>query len=248
MPCVSPSRPSSSPASDTCSELRLEPGTRPSRVLELAVDVSRDVESPDGRADREAEALERNRKLRRPALRGPSRAHHPDRIPVAVQFTVGDEPVHQRAGGIRGEVERAPAIPERIEQDLDTVVGVQRGVAGHHGPDHAVRLRVVRLDADVEVGLVEEHRHLGWLRGRLSSVRLTLDQPADLRRGAPRRLVEDAVDDDRYGDGRGDGAPHVVDLDRRWLNRRLSLIGLRDRGGQDEADQRPRERASRAWC
>ena len=93
---------------------------------------------------RKAQALERNGKLRDPALARARRSNVPDRIPLGVQVTVGKhQSVDERARRIGRKVEGTALIAERVEEDLDAIVGVEAAVARHLRADDALRLGVV---------------------------------------------------------------------------------------------------------
>ena len=118
-------------------ELCLEPGSRPSDILQSPIDLAREVEAPDAPFVREAQALEGNHELCGPAGLGPARPHVPGRIPVRVQLPVGvGEPVHERTRRVRGEVEGVSLVPEGVEEDLDAVVRVEIAVARQLGPEN----------------------------------------------------------------------------------------------------------------
>ena len=186
-------------------ELRAEACAGPSILLQLAVDIPGDVEAPHHAVGREAQGLERNRELRGPSLVCALRAHVPDGVPVGIQLTTGDQAVHQRAGWIGREVEGAPLIAKRVEQNLDAIVGGQAGIARHLRADHPLRLRVVRDYADVEVITVVEERDVGAFRGRPALLGLALRQRTNRRGGTPDRLVQHAVDRDHIRRRRHDG-------------------------------------------
>ena len=80
-------------------------------------------------------------------------------------------------------------------------------VARHLRADHAIGLGVVGDDADVQIVLVAKQRDLGPLGGRAARVGLALDELANLRRGAPGRLVQRAIDFYRAADGSDVGRP-----------------------------------------
>ena len=181
-------------------ELRVQPRAGPAVLLQLSIDVPGDVEAPHRLSGRKAQALERNRELRDPSLVGAPGAHVPDRVPLGVQLSARDEAVHERARRIGREVERAALVAERVEQDLDAVVGGEAGIARHLRADDPPGLGVVRDDADVEVVAVVQQRDLGSFRRRPPGQRLPLNQVANLRRHAPDRLVQHAVDGDGLGD------------------------------------------------
>ena len=190
-------------------KLGFEAGSGPSVVFELSINVASDVEAPHACAGRKAEALERNRKFSHPSVVRPARAHLPDGIPVGIEFSVRKgKAVDQRAGRVGCKVEGAALIAERIEHDLDAIVGVQPCIASHLCADDRIGLRVVSVNAYIEIVGVAQERDVGPLTWRLARVRLPLDEIADRRGGFPFRFVESAVDRNRTG-YRGNGrGPH----------------------------------------
>jgi hypothetical protein len=73
----------------------------------------------------------------------------PDGIHSEVQLSVGEhEAVDQRAHWIGGEVEGASLIAERVEQQLDPIVGVQAGVSPSACRSHHRVSESIALDAD----------------------------------------------------------------------------------------------------
>ena len=125
-----------------------------------------------------------------PAVARARRANVPDGVPLGIQLPVGErQAVDERARRVRREIERAPLIAERVEHDLDAIVGTERRIAHHLRADDAIGLCVVRVHAYVEIVLVAQQRDLGAFAGRAARVGLALDELADLRRRAPGRFA-----------------------------------------------------------
>ncbi len=205
-PCSRPPRPVISPASETWKNCASKRGARPARLLELPPDAPADVESPDRAVGWEVQALEGDGELRAPALVRARRRNVPDGIPVFVRLAVREhEAVDQGAVRVRREVEGIALIAERIEQQFYVVVGPEGRIAGHLRREDSVRLGVMTHHADVEVVGVAQQGDLRALARRDALRRDALNQAADLRRRLPRRLVQDAVDEDRLRHRRDDG-------------------------------------------
>ena len=187
--------------------LGARPGA-PQRVLVAPAHDPLDVEAPDLLAlrARVAEAAERDRELRRPALRHAPRGDAPDRPPVDVErrALVRDEGVELGPVRVRGEEEGVAVVVERVEGEGDDVVAREpRGVVEplrHHRvtledpADDRLRLAVSREDADEERVVVVDDPHLGRLAGGLALARLALAEAGGERRLPPRGVVEDPVD------------------------------------------------------
>ncbi len=197
-------------------ELCVQPRTRPAVLFQLPVDVTGDVEAPNGPAGGETKALERNRELRDPPPIRPPAAHVPDGVPVRVQLPARHQAVHQRPGRVRREVEGTPLIAEGVEQNLDAIVGGQATVACHLRADHLPGLGVMRDDADIEVIAVVQEGDVGGFSGPLTGRGQSLDEVADFRGGAPDRLVQNAVERDRRRRG-SDRGGSLGRLDRLTL-------------------------------
>ncbi len=197
---------------------------RPAVDLVAALDPAVDVEAPGPARGIEGQRLERDRELRRPALGIDRRRALPDPVPglVEVLTVVRDQRVALVAGGVDLEEVGVAPVVEAVDHDLEPVVVVEHGVAGHLGGDDPRRIAVEAAHADVERVLVEEDADLGAFAGRRALVRLDLGQRADLRRLAPALLVQPAVDPRRHG--------HV-----RGADRGLARVGLLERQ-QDRAD------------
>lgn len=138
----------------------------------------------------------------------------------------------------RPEIEGAALVAKRVEQDLDAVVGVQAGVPSHLRPDDAAGLGVVGQNADVEVALVVQESHFRSFRGDLPGFGLALNQITDLRRRAPDRLVQHAVDGDGLrGASDGGGSRRRPSARRR---RRGRILGS-GRLAPESKDDSPQE-------
>ena len=156
----------------------------------------------------EAQRLERDDHLHRPAAGEAAGADVPHRVPVAVGLTlVDDRVVGERAERAGVEHEAAAPVVEGVEADADVVVLPQRGAVAPVlvGDPLLGRRRVVDPRADVDVLVVEHQPHVGALAGRLPGGRHRLDEIAERRVLGVDGLVERAVDVER---GRQPDGPH----------------------------------------
>ena len=153
----------------------------------------------------EAQRLERDAELGRPALGGGRRGHPPDGVPVRVDVAalVGDLGVGAGAGGVGREDEAVAAVGEGVEQHLEGVLLGAGEVLVDVVDDDAGRLGIAAARADVEELVVEGDVHLGGLGGRLAFQRVRLHEGVGGRRRLPDGVVEHAVDDDRRGGAHG---------------------------------------------
>ena len=90
-----------------------------------------------------------------------------------------DQAVDEGSGRVGGEIKRVAAIQERVEQELDSIVGVEVGVSRHLSADHEVRLQVLADRAHVQVFAVVQQLDLGPLGRRLALARLPLRELTD---------------------------------------------------------------------
>ena len=106
-----------------------------------------------------------------------------------------------RAQRIDGKEERAAPIVERVEQDLNVVVGSDVVAVGERRPHH-VAVPLEGTDAEVDrIGCVEDE-DLGRVLSRPAVHGAVLTESREQRRLSPHILVEHAVDVDRGLDPR----------------------------------------------
>ena len=126
-------------------------------------------------------------------------------------------PVGLNAERVDDEHERAIALGERVEVDLDVVVGADVIAVGERRADRRVRLEGANAEVD-RVGRIPDE-DFGGVGRRLMVDGLIDREAGEQRRAAPDGFVEDAVDlrvggDSRDGHRQIAGAS-VVDLLRR---------------------------------
>ena len=174
---------------------RATPGA-PEILFVLAPNETAHVEAePHIRPVAKARRAKRNPELGRPS-RGVARHRDvPDAIPVLVEVVeIGQLCVPAGAIRVRAKHERAAAVVEAVDDELDIVVARQAGVAPQLGGADATRCSVVRPYADVEGAGIAQHADDGSLGRRLSHARLTL---AEVRQGVgahPIGLIQPAVE------------------------------------------------------
>ena len=238
-PWLASASPVSVPASAGAIEVVDARHRRPVVDLVLPADAPAEVHTPDAiGAALEAQRLERNADLGRPAARVAPGRDRPHRVPAGVDVApfVGNLRVGLRAGGVGHEDEAVAAIGEGVEDHLEGVLLAGDEILADVVDDHAGGIGVVADDADVERVAIEGEAHLGQLGGGLPFVRLGLDESGRAAAVAPDLFVEGAVEHDRRQ--RTATAPTV---------RRPSgdCIGI---DAAQEADRvRSRGRLRRAW-
>ena len=192
------------------------PRRRPAVGLLPSRDVALDVEPPGRDLLPEAQGLEGDGELCRPALAVDAGGRIPDPVPVEVEAlaVVRDLALGPRAARGDRKEEAVAAVAEGVEDDHDVVVPLEVAVAAHLRGRDAGRVAVERADAEVEVVVVAQDAHLGGLPRRRALPGLRLGQRADGRGRRPVRLVEATVEPDRRLRGRGErrgrglGGPH----------------------------------------
>ncbi|MEZ5420302.1 MAG: hypothetical protein R2708_23595 [Vicinamibacterales bacterium] len=194
------------------------------------------------RAGLEAQGLERDAELGRPAGGVGGGGHPPHRVPVRVHVApfVGDLGVGAGAAGVGREDEAVAAVGEGVEQHFERVLlggGEVLVDVVHHD---ARRIGIETAGADVEEGIVVGDEHLGLFGGRLALPRVGLDEVAGRRRPLPQGFVEDAVDDGWCGGADGRERPAAV-----GGGDGQGLGGGTARRGQGEGQGNPGSQASR---
>ncbi len=186
---------------------------RPVGDLVLPPDPPGEVDAPVVPAARlEAQRLERNAELGRPAFGPDPAGHPPDGVPVRVHVAafVGDLRIGSGPLGVGAEDEAVAPIGEGVEQHLEGVLLGAGEVLADLVDDDAGRIGIAAQRADVEIVGVVGHAHFGGLAGRLALDRIGLHEAGGRHRGAPDGLVEHAVDHDRpVGAGRCQHPPAV---------------------------------------
>ena len=232
------------------------------RLLVVRSDVPAELDAPHlVHAGPEAEGLERNLHLDRPAAVEAAGAHVPDGIPVGVGVPlVGDLLIAEPPDGIDAEGEAVPVVVEGVEDDDEPVVVDELERVPLHlvGDPRRLGNRLVDAGPHVDRLVVEEDPGVGRLRGRGPLVGRLLDEIAERLDGGVDRLVEHAVQlqgrveaDGAHrrppvgvaGDGgRRDRGGGTVDAGRRVLRRRGPLRRGRrpGRGRQGEDEQHER--------
>ena len=190
-------------------------GRHPAVLLAAALHAAHDVERPRLHAvGGIAQRLERDGDLDLVAVGG----QPPFRLIHVVGREVGDlaaaleraeeraatvvRSLDQRAVGLNpervgAEDERLPAVVERVQENLDAIVGVDAIAVGERRV-HGARSGV-RLDAEVDRGRRVEHEDFGLVLGGAAVDGRVLREVGEPHRLLPRRLVQDAVDRDRCG-------------------------------------------------
>ena len=141
---------------------------------------------------------------------------------AAVAGAFDQRAVRLDAERVDAEHERLPAVLERVQENLDGIVGVDAVAIGERRVDRAGRC--VRLDAEVDRGRRVEDEDLRRILGGAAVDRRVLREAGEPRRLLPDGFVQHAVDGDTGG-GR-------VDARRRDVN--LVVTSAVDGGGEDE--------------
>jgi len=181
---------------------------------------------------RVSERRERDPDLERPAVVVDLRRRVPEpvRRVVLAAGRVGVDRVVLDPAGVREKEDRALLVVGRVEDDPPVVGRAVDVVPVGVGRADLLRVRIVELEADVEVLVVVGHpAHALHLRlDVVPGVRLP--PLVDRRRILPGRIREVAVDDDRTG--------RPCDLD--WIRGLGRSCGHREARGQRESGRRDR--------
>ena len=104
----------------------------------------------------------------------------PDPVPADTRQPIADdEPIRHGAGRIDHEVVAIAPVVERIDHDLDIVVGVGVAVPSHGRAEERVARTAQAANRDVECVLVVRQADLGLLRRRLARIRKGLNELTD---------------------------------------------------------------------
>ena len=212
-------------------------GRGPAILLLLPLDLALHVEAPGVLFRLEAQGLEGDRELGRPALVGATRRRVPDSVPVVGRslLVIGDLPVAARSRRVHLEEEAVAPVEEGIEHDGDVVVDLEQRVAGELRRDNGSCLAVVADDAQVQVVRIEKDPDLGVLGRRLQLVGHSLHEGTDRSGRCPCGLVELAIELDLVGGSDRHGARH---------GRRERRLRGRAQGHEPRQQHRHQEAAS----
>ena len=105
----------------------------------------------------------------------------PDAVPFEVldRALVAHHPVEPRAHGVGREIESVASISERVEKNLETVLGLEKRVAAILRSNDPVGLGVEETGADQKDVARVEDADFGALGGGLTGVRLRLYEAGD---------------------------------------------------------------------
>ena len=193
-------------------------GHRPRFLIATVMHVPVDLQSPALRRRRRiAKARERDADLYDVTRVGHASLRLPDEVGAQIVLAGRDvRAVGLHAERVDDEHERAIALVEGVEVDLDVVIGGDAVAVGERGGDRSARLE----GADAEVDRVRRIPHADFGRvGRRTLIDRLVEREAGEQRGArPDRLVEPPVDvdvglDARHGDADAAFAP-IVDGQR----------------------------------
>ena len=118
----------------------------------------------------------------------------PDGVPLGVALLVDDRLVTNRARWVRLEVVAIATVEKSVEHHHDVVASADvAAIAPPVQAGNALRVTIEATGRDVDRLVVKEHPDLGLLRGRLTLVRLLLDEPACRRMSRVQLVIQPAV-------------------------------------------------------
>ncbi len=152
----------------------------------------------------------------------------PDAVPLEVldRALVARDAVAPCAHGVGREKESVPSVSERIEKNLEVILGHEKRVAAILRPNDPVGLGVPETSPDQKDVTRVDDADFSALRGGLSGARLRLNEAGEDGRTLPKRLAQHTVD-----------AWELLDHTR--VHRELSTVGglCRECGGDNDNDK-----------
>jgi len=188
------------PARDTCDKRTSREGEAQREVSRFRAKCLEILKPQLSTLGAEAEAFERDFKLRAPAVLLDAGPHIPNAVPLAVgEPALRDASIHQDARRVGREVVGIAVVVEGVQDQLDVVLAHEERIAGHLPGHDPVRLAVLAKDGHIEDILVVSNPNPGGFRGRFARPGLHLDEAADRRVAPPDAFTEHTVDTHRLG-------------------------------------------------